>query len=479
MMLMALPGFFLVLALLAMGSIRIAFWPKFVLVFGLSVLAMWSCASGLTLVGIVPFVAWCGHGFADRRSSRRFAMLLVAGFAVVVAHYFYGLKSDVPPSLAYAQEDGSDTLTHDVSGALSHPERLVPFAVTLCGANLTHGINAPRRDTALILGTAVIVAAVAAAGWLWLRRKEGMLVKGAPFLGMAAYGIGSAALITLGRAWASSGEGGALNNRYSSITAFVIVAVIGVGAMVRHRESTERGARLSRLLQGAAAVLLTVLILNFLHGSQMMAFWQASRLKGAVDIHFARVLGFSGYGKNPGLRHQVSLASQGARMMDELGFLVRPLAKDAALSQFKSSGELKSSLGGVDEVIETADTVHIRGRALLAVYGRSADAVLVTVRPGSEPKNEAFIVRAAYCDQLPTTIWENNLKDFHHMLKDEQRSEIFGRWSTHVDKAALPMGESLIECHALDFKSGSVKRLGDPIKIIIPAKASGKSAAAG
>ncbi len=463
---LALPGFFLVMGLLALGSRRLGFWPKLVLTFLATCCGILSCASGLTLAILLPAAALCGYGMQDRRMANRFFGVLGAGMVVVIALYLHNLKSEVEPAFAYGQENGASTLKDSIASLLfSNPGRGVPYFIAQMGTNLCRGLNADRRTAALVMGSLVLVIYLGFLIQAWRGRKEGLLTKAAPFLALGGYSIGSAMLITLGRAWVSPSFGGALNNRYSGIAAMLIVSLVGLSAILWAGSSEKAGARIVRgPLMMMAGVLAMLLVVNWCHGYRMMEAWQGARLRGAVDIHFSQVLGLSGLSSQKGrdrVRHQIALAKERAKTLDELGFLHRPLARDLRLSQFKLWRDLSRTLGDVVSTSSRENKIYIEGYALLRSVGRPADGVLVTSKPAGEPDAEPMIIDISYSDELPAWLETNFMKDYHFIVKNLERPQLFGKWRIDLDRARLRPGKHKIECWALDFKDGSVRRIGD------------------
>lgn len=460
---LALPGFFLVMALLALGSPRLSFWPKLALTFLAVCCGILSCASGLTLAILLPAAALCGYGMQDRRMARRFFGLLSAGMVTVIALYLHNLKSEVDPAFAYGQEKGASTAQNSISSLLlSNPGRGVMFFIAQLGTNLSRGINVDRRTAALVLGSLVLVTYLVYLIIAWRGKKDGLLNKTAPFLALGGYAVGSAMLIALGRAWASSSFGGALNNRYSAIAAMLVVSLVGLAAVMRTITPGNEGARPAHgslwLLAGALGMLLSV---NWCHGCKMMESWQSARLRGAVDMHFSQMLGLSGFHGRSGERLQLEMSPARAKTLDELGLLRRPLARHLQLSQFKRSKELARELGDIAMTENRAKKIHIEGYALLRSYGRAADGILVTAKPADSPDADPTIVDIGYSDGLPTWVESSFTKDYFFIVKNLDRPKLFGRWQVDLDRSKLPSGKQKIECWALDFKYGLVRRIGD------------------
>lgn len=463
MHLLALPGFFLVMGLLALGSKRLGFWPKLTLTFLAACCGMLSCASGLTLAILLPAAALCGYGMQDQRMAKRFCGILAAGMVIVIALYLHDLKSEVDRAFAYGQANGTDTLTHDVTTLLfSNPGRGVPFFIAQMGTNLCRGLNADRRITAIVMGSLALACYLGFLIWAWRGRKDGLLTKAAPFLALGGYSIGSAMMITLGRAWASVSFGGALNNRYSAIAALLVVSLVSLGALLWHTENARSDRSRTRTpLTLAGGALAMLLLVNWCHGFQMMEAWQAAMIRGAVDIHFSQLLGQAGGTGREGAFLQIGLAVERAKTLDELGFLRRPLARDLRLSQFKRSGDMPHSLGDIEATYDKKNKIHVQGYALLKSTGRAADGILVTSRPSREPDVEPMIIDIGYSDELPAWLDTNFTKDFHFIIKIADRPQRFGNWEIDLERSKVPPGKQIIECWALDFKSGTVRKIGD------------------
>ncbi len=463
---LAMPGVFLVLALLCLGAPRLRFWPRLLSVFFFTWCAMHSCASGLSLAGIMPVVVLCGYGTADWRERRKFLLWLCGGLAVSCAIYLHDLKSEVEPAFAYGQENGADTLKHDIGTLFQNPHNILPFFTAQLGANLSRGLNADRQDTPLIFGSLLLAVFLLLAVWAWAGRKEGRLARAAPFLGLGSYSLGAAALITLGRAWASPYIAGALNNRYSSISAMLIVAIVCLAALWLH-EVRLRGAaaslierRIAPAVPVAAGLLGMALIAVWLHGHSMMRAWQEARLRGAVDLHFSQVLGLSGHGDHPGLRMNVVAAATGMKILDELGYLDHPLAKERTLQGFKLRENLPQNLCAIRERFITKNRTIISGHALLKSSGRPPDGIALTAR-GSDPSNrDPQLLTINYVDEPPVWADTHYTKDFHFILSKTSRPARYGRWRIEIPNTQIPPGRQRLELWALDYKDMTRHRIG-------------------
>ncbi len=492
-----LPLLFLTLSMLLLGAERLPAWLRLSLCVVFAWTATYSFAAGLTLWVLVPLMVVCGYGFPEVAARKRFLLTWLVPMAVVLFCYFHDLKNEEERAFAYGQGN-VETLSHSFSAVLQSPEKGIKFALTLLGANQARGIFGEERATVALamglLGTSVFALGLVA---LWRRWKQFPARRAAlPMAMIAFYGLCVAGMVASGRAWASKDVGGSLNNRYACFaSAFVagLVGLLGVQASSRwspplpidspgtkregESDATEaagdktrrtratngpdlRWIRTAALpLGGALCGLLTA---NWCYGASMMASWHHARLRGAVDIHFSQLLGLAqDRGHN---MLNIRLIQYRAVLMDKLGFLAPPLARNLNLDQFKIREGLEERLGRVTRTMIEPETITIDGYAMFSSAGRTVDAILITCDDGSGRGRQ--IVEVVMPDNLEAFYLFSTMKDQQYILLDEDRPRRNGGWSSEIPRKAFPKGPKLrVEVWALSFDAMSVKEIGEGFTI--------------
>jgi hypothetical protein len=483
-----LPLFFLTSAMLVLGAERLPLWLRLAFCAAFAWSATYSFAAGLTLWVLVPLAVGCGYGVPEVAARKRFLFTWLVPMGIVLFCYFYDLKNEEARAFAYGQGN-VDTMTHSVAAVLQAPEKGIKFTLTLLGTNFARGIFGERGPVALAMGMAGAgVFALGLAALLRRWKQFGARRAALPMALIAFYGMSVAGMVASGRAWASKDVGGALNNRYACFaSAFVagLVGLVGVGAGLRRNPSASGGNSGGKpvaeegdgneLAEGGAprwlaisarplgGVLCGLMVANWCYGAHMMASWHYARTRGAVDIHFSRLLGPAQDRGQDMLN--IHLAHERAVVMDKLGFLGTPLAKTLDLKQFRiRDEELEARLGRVTGTVLEPETITINGYAMLATSGRTADGILITCNDGSERGPQ--IVEAVMPDNLPAFYLNSTLKDLQYILLDDDRPRRHGGWSARIRRDALPKGGDLrIEAWALSYEGMSVKRIGDGFTI--------------
>jgi hypothetical protein len=206
-----------------------------------------------------------------------------------------------------------------------------------------------------------------------------------------------------------------------------------------------------------------IMVANWFYGAQMMEAWHYSRLRGAVDVHFSPLLGQAQDRGQPA--QNIRLAHDRAAVMNRLGFLDRPQAKDLSLDQFTIRAKLEDKLGWIISTDRVPESITINGFALLTMHGRPPDAVLVTWR-NDDAGGKRQIVQVVMPDNLPAFFLTDTMKDMQYVLLDDYRPKRFGQWSATIKRSDLPKNAKLrIESWALNFENFSVHEIGDGFSV--------------
>jgi hypothetical protein len=191
-----------------------------------------SFANGLVLLGMVP-LGLLADPRAPLRTRVRLALIAAVAGAAMMALYLAGLQHPAkhPDPFLF----------------LERPIAFVGYVLTYVGAPL----GSPEVILSLAWGSVGVAVLVVGAAWLWRRVPESR-VNVLPWLLLAAWVLGSGAMVGVGRL--GIGLGQATSSRYTTMSTYFWVSVAVIGALaVFHALERRRDSR--RIATAALAVL--------------------------------------------------------------------------------------------------------------------------------------------------------------------------------------------------------------------------------
>jgi hypothetical protein len=280
------------------------------------------------------------------------------------------------------------------------------------------------------------------------------------WLVFGSYSVGAAALIAMGRLWATRSGENAISARYVihavPLTVALVVLLWVIAHDVKHRYPSI-AKRATQATLGFAVALLMLQCVSWAHGCRMMAVWGSSRLRGAANTLFYNTIFH--------LEGDIAANRTYARRANELGLLKPPMLKNTRLDNFTISPQplnvntAQFSELTVEEVYESEESdvkkpfMVARGYASLPARARVADAVIFTRIDPSDGHWEIFHV--AQVAGLPLYLIETISRDmqFIHLPGSHFAQEGVGAFEARFDPVQhLPPGEHVISAWALDYR---------------------------
>ena len=404
---------------------RLPTWVRFALAVCAAAVGTHSFSHGMLIWAAVPAWVLLRALFTEDAGNerRRFLFAWAVATAVFLVPYFtvdyrmvttHGYRLDVgdrPPLISYAGEALASPLlvAHFYLSMVGSPlARLgsgVPSQVAVGWGLLVHGLLA-----AALLGTAAARDRV-----LWTRSVPWLVLAGAALLGCG--------LAALGRAVPTNGLY-ALTPRYVSVSQYVLVSLVALGALL-----AGRGPRARAWVLAVAMALAVPVAAGWKVGIDGMRAWQTARLQARTSLLFIEDF-------EPRFVHRLDytweMARDAARMMDRHGYLDPPLARRARPDAFQVVPLAGDGATGRIRVARAAgEQLVVRGDAALE-GGRPAHGVLLTV--GDGPERRVVGIGEGRSRPAGRPYLHDHL--FGEVELDPE--EPTGVWSAKLDLARLP-----------------------------------------
>ncbi|MFL6520752.1 MAG: hypothetical protein ACJ8NS_11070 [Chthoniobacterales bacterium] len=413
------PALFIVAALVVIGTDGLGTVWKFFLCVILATASSFSLANGL--------LAW-GLTFPTlllMRAVPRWRAWLIAWVAVCVlcaVAYFWGFQ----------KAPGLTTFAPPVSWT-----DYAAFILEFLGGGLTYAWKNHSRFSAATFG--VLQLALFCVAFVYCVRQirdRVFLAKALPWFALGAYSIGSAVLAALGRV--GYGADYALASRYVTFSLYLMVAVIGLLALIMRGNFERSRARPSRNWSYAICF---VLVATYLIPYKACAFNTRFFLRGlsAKDrvaraaVLLCRAVDTSDVIKKTTYPNDARPVTEGADALDRLKLLRPRLIRTNRVDELPHEiADGNRASGSCESVALTAENlIRATGWAVLDAKGRPADSVAVAYQaaPGQEWKvcaiSDSFAMRAEIVKRLGTM------------------EQLWSGWTATFSQSAVPSGAKL------------------------------------
>jgi len=407
----------LIVAALLLFETSLPAWVKFIGAAALSLLSSFTLAHGLLAWGLTFPVYLVGRLV---RRWQWWAGAWCAAAAVCAVAYLYGYSKP-----AHLPEFAPVILARDYA----------QFFLTFLGGSFAFASRDHRVALATAVGAVVLTMFLAALVYALVRRRDDSLLRRSlPWFALGFYSLGSGTLATLGRV--GFGIEYATSSRYVTFSLYLIVAVIGLAAVLGSDALRRTRSGFWRvLLPTAVAALLLIGAQLFAesYGRSMRILdsaWARNRL-ARTAVLFSPVIDTSGVVKRINYpAAEVALAR--AALLDRLGLLRQPLVKTREISELshaRADGEVASgrcdSLAPLNE-----EQVRASGWAALRAKGRPADAVVFAYETAGQPP-----VIFAISDEA------TRRRDIARKLRSPK--QLWTGWTATFPRAAVPAGASI------------------------------------
>jgi hypothetical protein len=413
------PALFLVGALVILGTERFNTATKFGLCGVLAIASSFTLPHGLLAWGLMF------PGLLVMRRVPRWRWWLAAWMALcalcAVAYFWqYQKPKDLP---AFAPTASATEYAH--------------FILEFLGGGLAYAMKSRPDLSATIFGALQVVIFLAAFIFSATRiRDRVFMAKAAPWCGLAFYSFGSALLASLGRV--AYGARYALASRYVTFSIYLLIALIGLGAIiVQEMERERRSIRWRAWSYGICGFL----VLAYLVPYKVCAFNTTFFLRAlsAKDrlAHAAVILSpaidTSEVIKATAYPNDARPVIQGADALDRLKLLRPRLLRDRRLNALPHElADGKQASGSSESIALVEDNlVRATGWATLNTKGRPADCVAIAYQVDPDQSWTLFAISDSFAMRAEI------VKRFGTM------EQLWSGWSATFPRSAVPDGAKI------------------------------------
>ena len=332
---------------------------------GLTLAVAAACSTVATLTMLPGLLTWPLAAAAvvlarglPRRDDRLAWRCWAVCCACVIGVYF----------LHYDSPEGSPS----VWSTLAAPGTLLAGVATCMGGSFAVGVQPLRVAT--VLGVAVIAVFVSLLIAVWRRRSDASLVIiCTPWIVMGIFGILTASAITLGRV--GYGYVALLESRYTSLTAWTLIGIVMISAILRERAETVAAGR---MWPGLALATFALLAVAFPHHLESVRRSYNERLQSLAVYTFAEAAPRA----TPMLPPWVAWPPFRQELIHLERHGWRAPRPRAPTWMDNDEGPIQCEVGVVEFQVASGQHTMAGGWAYLPKLGRPADAVLVTITRG-------------------------------------------------------------------------------------------------
>jgi hypothetical protein len=413
-----LPAFFLVTALVVIGSERFNATTKFVLCALLSAASTFTLANGLLAWGITFPVLLLS------RPVPRWRLWLGAWLmttTLCAAAYFWGYQKPVDlPAFA---------------PAVSWMD-YVRFALEFLGGGLTYAWkHQPASAATLFGGLQLALFLIALIYCLRRIRNRAFMARTWPWFALAAHSMGSAALATLGRV--AYGASYALASRYVTFSIYLTIAVIALLALVVQERMKTQPVFRTRVWTYAICWLL---VLAYLVPYRIMAFntrfflrAQSARDRLArAAVVFSQAIDTSETIKKTAYPNDARPVVHAANALDQMKLLRPPLVRTNQIEMPPHElADGRRASGACESVTPLpGNLLRATGWAVLDGKHRPADGVLVAWQSATDQPWTLCAISDSFSMHLES-------------VKRGGIEQLWSAWSVTFPRAAAPSGARL------------------------------------
>jgi hypothetical protein len=266
--------------------------------------------------------------------------------------------------------------TGKLSDALEMPGKAIRCFLAFMGAPLGSAGGLADLKLALVIGFLVLCLAILVAFQLLRNSKEpGVPRRSAGWLSIAAYGLGTGAILTAGRVRATGRF--LLDSRYTSYSLYLLVALIFLLAILYTQPGAHRRPKLSTWsVTGLVTAFMLLHALNSWHAVEQMKELRTERLRAKGCMAFLDLVDSPCQASQ--LFWRLPELKMTANALDQLGFVHPALVKSPDLRQIAVDASTKRS-GSLESLVAVGDGFYrASGYAFLSERSKPADAVLLS-----------------------------------------------------------------------------------------------------
>jgi hypothetical protein len=413
------PALFLVSALVIVGTKRLNTATKFVFCGVLAIASSFSLPHGLLAWGLMFPV------LLVMRRVPRWRSWLIAWTALcalcAVAYFWQYQKPKELPTFAPA------------ASAIEYAHFILEFL----GGSLAYAWKERPDLSATIFGALQVAVYLAVFIFSATRIRDRVFIaKVAPWFALAVYSFGSALLAALGRV--GYGPRYALASRYVTFSIYLLIALVGLGAIVVQEIAREqRSIRWRGWSYGICGVLLLAYLVPYKVCAFNTTFFLRAlsakdRLAHAAVL-FSPAIDTSEVIKATAYPNDARPVVDGADALDRLKLLRPPLVRTNRLDALPHEVADGKSASGTCEAIKPVedDLLHATGWAALNAKGRPADCVAIAYQTAEDQSWKVFAISDSFSMRAEI------VKRFGTM------EQLWSGWSATFPSSAVPVGAKI------------------------------------
>jgi hypothetical protein len=368
---------------------NLAWWKKLLLAVPVAVIGTHSFAHGILLWPICFCLALLLREFGTWKQRTAFLVIFGACAATVISAYFlwdfetvtyhsYGKElGETPPSGSAIERIGENSV------------RFCRYFFYVLGSPLARMFHMDPYQSAKNVARGCLFLFVLGAGFMFWRRKDSQnWDKMLPWIAIGMFSICAAVLMASGRCHLNVYR--AMLPRYISLTMFLAIAIVALGAYLLQRWQARAGDPLTaaKRVQVASMLCVGVVMLQFpqwIYGFHKMTAWRLARLEARACLLY---INHKTPGKYGLLDNTVEFVQKYANVLNDHGLLSPPLFGKPDFGSFtfrkESLNTGRAKIGRTD--IGDGTSLYVDGYATLPDDERLADGILWTWRPKGTPQ---------------------------------------------------------------------------------------------
>jgi hypothetical protein len=406
-------------------------------------------------------------GILETATRRKFAVRWIALGLLASGLYFWGLDhNSAAPAYAYGHQGVPPTFTTFEQLRTDPWSTLLQMGLFVAGMfGNAVGRGFPVLDNLMLVHRAGVIVLLLAAGVLFLAwRRDVLRASALPWACLLMFCFLTAAFVCVGRVW--RGDYQPLTMRYTTFGTFVIVSLVLLSGSVvlGGRRQFPLGMKdvpvigtinqaISLSLGILTGIYLSVQWVGWSYGTHLMEEWEMARWRSRASLHF---LG-SFYPSELEYRYlggQKEIFENGVRILESLGMLNPPRAKDLRLTKLGQDAGVRDSYRRVWEKMERRENGgwHASGFAVCR-DNRPPDLILFC----TQNADGEWVVRTTATPFTCAQYLRNSARsDFEFVGSHPPQDAQLGAWEVDFPAGEFGAQEGeTVSAWALDFSRGS------------------------
>lgn len=428
---------------------KLSWWKKLALTVPLAIVGTHSFAHGILLWPVVFCLGLLLKEFGSVKQRAAFLTIFGACAATVISAYFlwnfqnvslhsYGTAlGDTPPSGGIAERISEN------------PVKFKRYFMLVLGSPLARIFDTdPMQSAKNVTRGSLVLFGAGIAFMLWRRRDRVDWDKLLPWGAMGMFSICAAFLMASGRCNLSLNR--ALLPRYVSLTMFLAIAIIGIGAYIFQRWRLRSKDEISGMKRTQVALVFCVAIVGmqfsqWIYGFHKMEAWRYARLQERTSLLYIKHFQPERGGR---IDSKLEFPTKHVKFLNEKGLMNPPLFEkpDFGSFTFRKEKLTKGRANIVRADIGSDGKFYMDGYAILPDEERIADGVILAWRPkGIQNGGWQLMSVAEMCGlHVPQASFLDTHFGSNPSFNDPKS---YARWRKVLDPSVSPDGTKLIAQH--------------------------------